>query len=403
MVEMFNRLREVGMPVEMAFSREEYDRRVARVREAMGRADVDVLLVHHAPNFCYLAGYQSPLSNWYACMVLPREGEPIAHICDIEVPNLMVHGWDNGNIHTIDWRAQRDGPAHLAEILKERGLADKRIGVESRLAGCRANVALELGERLPAAKIMDASDLVLRFRAIKSPREMEYVREAARLTDIGLLAGLAEVAPGKTDTDMLAAAYEAMARAGSEYLSIEPLAYCGPFTSVSHVTAKRRLMKVGDTANIELTGVYQRYSAPVFRSAVLGEPSDLVRRLTEFSLLTLDLLYSNARPGRTIADVARSVSRGLEGHIPPELPTRGEPHFYGYSVGIGLPPDWVEHSMFLDENHDRVLEEGMVFHTPASARDPGTVGVAFSDTLAVTATGAEALSRVGRDLLVVPV
>ena len=226
-----------------------------------------------------------------------EKGSPIAQVCDIEIPNLLVHGWDNENIYVMDWRTQMDAPSQLPNILQERGYGDKRIGVEARLAGCRSSVVLELQAQLPNAKIQDASHVVLNFRGVKSPAEMECVRQAASLTDIGMLAGLAEVAPGKTDNDMLAAACDAMARAGSEYLSIQPLTYTGAMASLSHVTAKRRAMKAGETVTIELTGVYQRYAAPLFRSAVLGEPSDLIKRLAEYSITCLGLLFENARPG----------------------------------------------------------------------------------------------------------
>ena len=80
MVQRFRALKEAGVPQEMAFTREEYDARLAKVRKAMEEQEIDVLLVHHTPNFCYLAGYQSPLANWYGCLILPREGEPIAQI-----------------------------------------------------------------------------------------------------------------------------------------------------------------------------------------------------------------------------------------------------------------------------------------------------------------------------------
>ena len=62
MVEQFNALKEAGVPQEVAFPRSEYDARVAKVRKAMEVEGIDVLLVQHTPNFCYLAGYQTPLA-----------------------------------------------------------------------------------------------------------------------------------------------------------------------------------------------------------------------------------------------------------------------------------------------------------------------------------------------------
>ena len=400
MVQQFRALKEAGVPQEMAFSREEYDARVAKVRKAMEEQDIDVLLVHHIHNFCYLAGYQSPLSNWYSCLILPREGEPIAQVVDVEVSNLMVHGWDNENIYVCDMRRQGEGSAQLADILNERGYADKRIGLEFRLPGCSALTLHELQQRLPQARIVDASDLVLYFRAVKSPAEMAHVREAARITDVGMKAGLAAVAPGKTDNDLLAASYAAMIEAGGEYPSIPPLTYVGRWTSMSHVVAKRRTMKVGDAAGIELTGIYHRYEAPLYRTAIIGKPSDLIKRVEEYALTAHDILFENARPGRRASDVSRSVTQALKGvELPPEAVTRAR--MFGYSVGIGFPPDVMELSMFVDEDTDRPLEEGMVFHGAIIARVPGNIGVIFSETWTVTATGSERLSKLPRGLKVV--
>ena len=403
MVQQFRTLKESGIPQELAFSKAEYEARVAKVRKAMEEQDLDVLLVHHIPNFCYLTGFQTPLSSWYGCLILPREGEPIVQVTNIEIPNLMVHGWDNENIYVIDWQGQIDGPSQLASILKERGFGQKRIGLELRFPGCTGQIALQLHELLPGAQIKDASDLVLHFRAVKSPAEMAHIREAARLTDIGMEAGLTAAGPGKTDNDLLMASYAAMIGAGSEYLSIQPLVYAGAYTTLVHVTAKRRAMKVGDTATLELTGVYQRYSAPLFRTAVVGEPSDLIKRLAEYVKTRMALLCENARPGRSTSDLARAVAQGMKNFKLPEVPGRSiAAGGYGYSVGISFPPDWVEHSMFIDENHDRLLEERMVFHTPTGARSLGQVGVSFSETVVITATGSETLSKLPRELTVVP-
>ena len=49
---------------------------------AMDRAGLDVLLVHSLPNICYLTGFQTPLSDWYHCLILPRDGEPVLQVCD---------------------------------------------------------------------------------------------------------------------------------------------------------------------------------------------------------------------------------------------------------------------------------------------------------------------------------
>ena len=403
MVEQFRVLKEAGVPQELAFPKQEYRARITRVRNAMEEQDIDVLLVHHTPNFCYLTGYETPLANWYGCLILPREGEPIAQVIDAEVANLMVHGWDNENIYVFDWRRQVDAPGQLVDILKERGFANKRIGLESRPPGCSAQTGQELRGQLPGVRIEDASDLVLYFRAVKSPLKMKHVREAARLTDIGMEAALKAMGSGKTENDVHAAAHASMTRAGSEYNSIEPVVSAGHASGMVHMKTSGHAMNLGDAVEILLSGYYERYSAPLKRTGVIGQPSDLVKHLADYDLATLSLLFENVRAGRATSDVARAVTQGVKAlKLEAEGTDIGSYDIgLGYAVGISFPPDWVEHSIAVDPEHDRLLEEGMVFHTPINARAPGKVGVGISETWVVTATGCETLSKLPRQLAVV--
>ena len=67
---------------------------------------------------------------------------------------------------------------------------------------------------------------------------------------------------------------------------------------------------------------------------------------------------------------------------------------YGYSVGIGFPPSWYETLGFeLRVDNERPLEVGMAFHVPISLRRYAEFGVCQSQTIIITADGAESLSQ----------
>ena len=390
-------LKSAGLTTELAFSRQEYNSRVAKVRGLMAERGIDVLLVHYTPNFCYLYGYQSPLANWNTCLILPLEGEPIAQVIDIEVANLLVHGWDTGSVYTSDWTSQAEAPEQLVEILNSRGYSDKRIGIELRLPGFSGLTNQVLRDKLSDAEFVDVSDLVMGLRAVKSPTELAHIREAARMTDIGMESALAAIKEGERDNDIAAAALGSLTKAGSEYLSVQPLVYVGSWTALTHVVAKRRTIKRGETAGIELTAAYHRYAAPLYRTGVIGPPSDLIKRLTDNGLTRLSLLFENAKPGRTGSEVAKAVEEGMKGKEPAGSAGRG----VAYSVGIGFPPDWVDHATYITEKHHRVLEPGMVFHTPSGCRVLNQVGVWFSETMVITEDGCETLSKLPRELTIV--
>jgi Xaa-Pro aminopeptidase len=72
----------------------------------------------------------------------------------------------------------------------------------------------------------------------------------------------------------------------------------------------------------------------------------------------------------------------------------------GYPVGAGFPPYWGEYSCQIALGDQTVLQPGMVFHQPVILRVLGKLGVAFSETVLITPTGCETLTRVERQLLV---
>ena len=102
------------------------------------------------------------------------------------------------------------------------------------------------------------------------------------------------------------------------------------------------------------------------------------------------------RPGTTFHEVSRAGARGVA--------RAGSPVHWGgdcgYPVGAGFPPHWGEYSCQIALGDHTVLQPGMVFHQPIALRVVGKVGVAFSETVLITETGCEALTRVERQLLV---
>jgi Xaa-Pro aminopeptidase len=382
------------VPQEQAFPSAEYALRLRRVRDAMERQELDFLLLHGLPNICWLSGFQTPLSDWYHCLIVPRSGELLLQCCDTEL--AMMNGRVS-RIAVVLWERMEEAGDQLAGLLEDLGASGRRIGVELRRPGLNAWTLERLRAGLPTASFVDASDLTPRLRAVKSAAEIACLREAARLTDLGMAAGVAAIREGGYDNDVIAAASDAMLRAGSEFFSIQPIVRTGRRSGVVHATGKRARVGRGDNVFMEFGGVYKRYCAPLLRTAVVGKPDARQQRLAEAALYTLERLYAAVKPGRSVAEVSREAQRGYA-HLKDEIQTRG---YHAYSVGISFPPVWVEHSVGIRVDADDILEPGMVFHTPRSLRVPGQVAMGFSETILVTAGGCEALTRHPRDLIVI--
>ncbi|MGE0095217.1 MAG: M24 family metallopeptidase [Alphaproteobacteria bacterium] len=381
---------------ELTFPVAEFEARVAVARRAMAAADLDVLLVTHRPDLHYLAGYHTFGVGNHACLVLPREGAPSVQTTAMEIPSATAAGWIK-DVHCAPWVGQMGAGGQLAKIVADKGLGGKRIGIQPQLSGLLPAILGQIEAGLPNATLVDASHLVTRLRLVKSPREMECMRKSAAYTEAGIRASYAVIAAGKTENDVARAGYDAMIAAGSEFMSVQPIATTGVRTGFSHQTYRRNPLKPGDPVFLEYGGCHLRYTAPLMRTAVIGQPSDAVRRVADAVLATLEAVIAAAKPGRTGHDVAMSGKKA-SASIAREAFLPGA---YGYHVGVGFPPTWADGIGFLAEGNEDLLEPNMTFHTPLAFRVPGQFGVGISETLRITDSGCEPLTIMPRDLHVV--
>lgn len=175
--------------VELNFSREEYQQRLAKTRAAMEKAGVELLVVYDPSNKSWLTGYDGWSFYVHECVLLAMEGEPVyvgrgmdavgatrttfmAHDNIIGYPDYLVQ---NPPLHAMTWMAE--------EVLPARGWDKLRIGVEMDNYYFSARAYVSLCEALPQATLIDATGLVNWQRAIKSEQELIYMRRAARIVE----------------------------------------------------------------------------------------------------------------------------------------------------------------------------------------------------------------------------
>ena len=381
------------IPQEMAFPKAEYTHRIEKTRAAMDDPGLDLMLVHSLPDICYLTGFQTPLSDWYHCLILPREGVPVLQVCDPEL--AAMHSYID-TVLPVSWESMDSAPAQLTDYLRSIGVERCRIGVQRRRPGLNPDTEMHLRVALPAASFIDASDLVPAVRAVKSDAEIVALRTAARLSTLGMEAAVRSIHAGSSENEVAGAAAQAIIAAGGEYFAIEPIVRAGRRSGVTHATPKRSLIQAGDPVLMEIGGVFKRYCAPLLRTAVIGPPSARLRHLADTSLAAMDRLFDYLRPGLTAGEIASAAMGSPEGHDA-AVKSRG---YFGYSVGIAFPPSWVERSIEIAVGRDDVLLPGMVFHTHRALRIPGVVGVGFSESVLITEKGYELLTAHPRQLIV---
>jgi Xaa-Pro dipeptidase len=369
---------------EAAFPEAEFAARHAAARAAIAAAGHDALIVTGPEAIYWLTGRQTAGYFAFQALVLPVEGEPALLVRQLELPGAAANTWLD------DIQAYPDGtdPADaLAALVRRRGFA--RPALERDGWFVSPALAARISTALGNAPLPDGSGLLGPLRTVKSTAELEAIRTAARYAQAGLAAGIAACTVGNDENAVAAAMLAAATAAGSEAMAMEPLVSSGPRSGLPHMTWRRRRLEPGDAVFLELAGSHARYHAALMRSVWIGEPPSEARRMMDCALRALDAALDAIRPGRSCSvphEAAQAIidAAGYGSAFRKRI---------GYSMGIAFAPDWGEGGLLsLFTGVDRPIEPGMVFHLPATLRRYGAWTVGASETVIVTAHGAEPLS-----------
>jgi Xaa-Pro dipeptidase len=379
---------------DLPFTLAEYRGRLSRVRDLMRERGVDILLLTTPENIYYLSGYQTTGYYIYQALVVPAEGEPQFVVRKLEMTNVQGLSWLKGGFAIDDTEDPLDV---TLRAVREAGGAGARIGYEDRGFFLPPAVLEGLRARLPDARFVAAGGIVEACRVVKSPAEVGYIRQAAGAAGAGLKAGLLHTRAGRTENEVAGAIYAGMLRAGSEYPSSQPYVVTGPRAALGHASYAGHRLRPGHVVYIETGACIKRYGGAIMRMVSIGKPSVEAKRQAEVMIEALETIIGTIRPGVTsgaVDEAGRNVVEraGLGKYWL---------HRTGYSIGIGFPPGWGEgHILDLKPHDERRLEPGMTFHLVPLLLLPGTGAMGFSETVLVTKTGCEVLTRVPRRLLV---
>ena len=382
-------------PLKPSFPESEYAQRLASVRQAMTKDEIDLLLVNSTPNIAYLTGYEPPRGNSYICLILPIDDDAVLFVHQDEAGLIPQHKWIK-KMYALPSYDRRQSAKRISDYLVDTGFQNKTIGFEKGRYPVAAESYSQLTDRISSAKIKDATALIMDLRLVKSPAEIECMRQAAKYTNAGIKAAHEAIRVGNTDNDIGASAYSAMIRAGSEAAYPAPFIMKGVRTGWGpHLSWKRFPLKEGEPLCLEMTGTYKRYAAPVYRTAVLGEPSHIVRKVCDAVIDTVNRLFDNAKPGMPANDLALAAHKGMD-PIKDIIYCTGQ---VGYGIGLTLAPNWVEHSFRIIPGNERPIVPGMAFHSPTAVRIPGEFAVGFSEAWVMTESGPEILTNYPREIL----
>jgi Xaa-Pro aminopeptidase len=364
----------------------------------MKRHDVDGLLVPHLVGDDYhkYAGYLSEAcfctpggtSGFPAAVLLPETGDPVTFGA-LPTPGA----WISDNIP----------PGHasmgqsIVRKIRERGLADKRLGVIGTEPGSFGlteffnsglmmySVFQEVVETLPDAEFIDLTAEMAEVIIVKGEEEITRYREAALLGEKLHEMLLDFIEPGM-DPNIVRLRV-------SEFFIMN-----GAKTNVAIMPLRGTLQK-GQVIPTEYGIKYKGGYCQVTLSMAIGEVSILARALADIAEASLQHALATIKPGKTFGEVIGP----LEKIVADSGFTHGFPQMHGIGpialVGpVGRGPKGDTYSETLGA--DIVLRPGIMLSLENGARQFRKAEVRVGGTGVVTENGFDLFNTLGRELRV---
>jgi Xaa-Pro aminopeptidase len=372
------------------FQPAEFATRIERLRAVLRRAKVDVALFDEIEAMTWLAGYGNSENRW-RCVGVPVEADPFFLIRALDAGPCRRRSWISDVPTFRDWE---DPFPVLARTLAARGLDRARIGLDFG-SYCMPLARFErLKAALPHAQFVDLGPVVWELRLIKSTAEIDLLRRASAIADEAMRRTAAACRCGVSQRKAAEIAVAAFVALGADPGPPGPIS-AGRGWDFLHAHLENAPLVEGDVVHIELTPRIDGYSARIMRCAVLGTPKAELTRAAEKLAEIQNRQIAAMKPGSRAAEIDAILRDGVL--------TAGLRDSYdnitGYTLGLYAPagPRTSDFTRIFHPRADWRLEPGMVFHMYASAQ-----GASFSETVLVTPSGPERLTKLPRTLIVNP-
>lgn len=336
---------------------DEYANRVSRARALMGQHGLDGLVVTDPVNYSYFTGHK--VASWMrsrpAIFVLPLTGEP-ALIC-WSGPDMFARlykqpfpSWvaDRRIYPEVPFTKEPRVDWGIAEVLKERGLASGRIGIElgrEVWLGIAVSDVDLLRETMLQATFVDSGAVIWGCRLIKSEWEIECMRKACAIGGKAWQRAFEELRPGISTAAVQAKVLNYYFDEGGDLTSEPPM--------VMGATGPNRTFHAGDILYIDGGANFSGYKMDYARRAVFGPPSPRQQAEHDGMWGILQELIERMKPGVSMAELFEFSQRCLARH--PEWRNYSDHPSKRIGHGIGLenePPS-------ISATDDTVLQVGM--------------------------------------------
>lgn len=359
-----------------------YRSRLSKAQDALRSADIAALLLGPSADLTYLTGFDAHESERLNLLIVQDEGDPALVIPTLEEP-LVGEAAELLSLHT--WE-DHDVPAAIAAGVVTDATG-RTLAVGNTL---RSAFLLRLQNTISGATWVEGDPVMRDLRMIKEPIEIEFLAEAARLTDLAW-AEFIESGPisGLTELQALQRLIDISTAKGLD--AAHGICGSGPHSASPHHSGNERVIQEGDSVVFDWGGLVNGYHSDVTRTVHISEPGVEYRNVYNIVKQANQAAFDAVKPGVPLQEIDRAA-RAL-------IIDAGYGAAFLHRVGHGLGME-IHEEPYLVEGNDLPLAPDMVFSDEPGIYLEGRFGVRIEDTVVCTEGGGRYLNNATRDLIV---
>ena len=366
----------------MAISAAEYKARHDRIREAMRKEGLEMLIVAGRDDI-YSRGNMRYITDYVGAgyLVFPVDENPILFVHPVQAasPKAARHRPINDFV-TVQLYANGAYGDPVLDVMTELRRRNITTGIGFVGLGEIGAPVYQAVTEYATEPVKDATHILREARLIKTPEMLEYTRASAKLADEAYAILKEMAAPGVKDYELYGTVKDHLFRNGSEY-SLEVIDAEGAKMNFTWGPTGE-VLEEGGHLFMEITPAVGGVYAQLPFCLPIGEMTPKVADMKEAWLAGFQAGEALLKPGNLVSDVSKAMKA--------EINARGHltPFAQGHAIGLDVVDGWA-----IGDESPVVLQPGMTMAVhPAAVEELGGDAFTCGYTYLITETGAERLS-----------
>ena len=285
---------------------------------------------------------------------------------------------------------QDDFAKQIKSMLIEMGLDKEPLGIDlMELPMLRALEAQGI-------VVVDGQQAMLNAREVKTPEEIELLKQASAMVDATYVDISRAIRPGARESDLVAIAHDRLFKLGSERVECVN-SVAGPRGAPHSHTFSDRIIQPGDMIFLDVMHSFNGYRTCYYRTFNVGKATVAQRDAYKKAREWIDASISLVKPGMTTDRIAKVWPKAEAFGFDSEMEAFALQ--FGHGIGVALHERPII-SRLCSFDHPSEIKEGMVFalETYCPAKD-GYSAARIEEEVVVTADGCRIITLFPADEL----